>query len=228
MATYGYCRVSTDRQAEDGESLEVQRRKLEGRAMQDGLKIDHIFVERGISGARPLEDRPEGRKLVGALEDGDIVIASKLDRMFRSATDALRVLEDLKRRKVSLILLDMGGDVTGDGVTQLVFAILSAVAQFERERLQERIAEVKADQKARGRYLGGTVPFGWAVGEDGELIAMPEQQRAISRMVAMRNAGKSLRFIADTMTAEGFEISHMGVKKVVAAALEREVKEQAA
>lgn len=55
--TYGYCRVSTKPQTE-GDSLEVQQRMIEGRALQDGRKIDHIYVERGISGSRRLKDRP--------------------------------------------------------------------------------------------------------------------------------------------------------------------------
>jgi putative DNA-invertase from lambdoid prophage Rac len=227
MAVYGYCRVSTDRQADEGESLEVQRRKLEGYAMQQGWTMDRVFVERGVSGSRPLDERAEGQKLLAAAQPGDIVITSKLDRMFRSALDALRVLDDLKRHDISLHMIDLGGDVTGNGISKLVFTILSAVAEAERERIRERILDTKADQRTRGRYLGGTPPFGWAVDSDGILIEVPEQQVAIRRMVEMRRAGLSLRAIADAMKAEGFELSHVGAKKVIEAAEDRH-KQQAA
>jgi putative DNA-invertase from lambdoid prophage Rac len=50
-----------------------------------------------------------------------------------------------------------------------VFTILSTVAEAERDRTQERIRDVKRDQKARNRYLGGVMPFGWTVDEGGEL-----------------------------------------------------------
>ncbi|WP_215751362.1 recombinase family protein, partial [Gluconobacter sp. P5H9_d] len=100
MAVFGYCRVSTSRQVGEGESLAVQERQIRGYAMQLGLEIDHIFVEKGVSGSVPLADRPEGKTLLERLAAGDTIITAKLDRMFRSAVDALGVLEDMKSRSV--------------------------------------------------------------------------------------------------------------------------------
>ena len=73
-----------------------------------------------------------------AAKAGDVVITPKLDRMFRSALDALDVLARLKDRGVSLHMIDLGGDVTGNGISKLVFTILSAVAEAERDRTRER------------------------------------------------------------------------------------------
>ena len=67
MAVYGYTRVSTDRQAEDGESLGTQQRIIEGYAMMNALKSDKIFIEHGVSGSRPVGERPEGAGLVSTL-----------------------------------------------------------------------------------------------------------------------------------------------------------------
>jgi len=163
MAVYGYARVSTTRQAEEGESLDVQQRTIAGYAMMHGLVVDKTFVERGVSGSKPLTERPEGAAMLAALKAGDTVITAKLDRMFRSALDALEVLGKLKKAGVSLHMIDLGGDVTANGISKLVFTILSAVAEAERDRIRERVATVKADQRARGRYLGGRVPFGFAL-----------------------------------------------------------------
>jgi hypothetical protein len=63
-------------------------------------------------------------------------------------------LAKLKTRNVSPHMIDLGGDVTGNGISKLVFTILSAVAEAERDRIRERVAQVKQDQKERGRYLG--------------------------------------------------------------------------
>ena len=93
--------------------------------------------------------------MLASLKPGDIVITAKLDRMFRSALNALDVLAQLKATGVSLHMIDLGGDVTGNGVSKLVFTILSAVAEAERDRIRERISQVKADQRQRGRFLGG-------------------------------------------------------------------------
>jgi len=183
-----------------------------------GLTLDKVFVERGVSGSKPLNDRPEGAALLAVLQPGDVVITPKLDRMFRSALDALDVLGRLKDRGINLHMIDLGGDVTGNGVSKLVFTILSAVAEAERDRTRERVAEVKRDQRQRGRYLGGSVPFGWQVGADGELVPVPEQQAAIRRMRKLRDQGLALRPIAERMRAAGVSISHAGVANALAAA----------
>ena len=94
--------------------------------------------------------------------------------------------------------------------------ILSAVAEAERDRTRERITDVKADQRKRGRYLGGTVPFGWRVGDDGELVEIPAQQAAIRRARVLRARGMSLRAIAAALMADGVQLSHEGVKRVLA------------
>jgi putative DNA-invertase from lambdoid prophage Rac len=62
---------------------------------------------------------------------------------------------------------------------------------------------VKADQKKRGRYLGGSVPYGWQVGENGALVPVPEQQRAIKRMVQLREKGLALRAIQAKLAERG-------------------------
>src|SRR5436305_1976209 len=203
MTVYGYTRVSTDRQADEGESLGAQQRVVEGYAMMLGLKLDEIFVERGVSGSKPLRDRPEGARLLATLKEGDVLITPKLDRMFRSALDALNVLGQIQKRGVSLHMIDLGGDVTGNGISKLVFTILSAVAEAERDRIRERILDVKADQRRRQRYLGGVVPFGWRVTEDGTLVEDVGQQSVIKKARALRKKGLSLRAIAAALAEKG-------------------------
>jgi DNA invertase Pin-like site-specific DNA recombinase len=218
MSVYAYARVSTDRQADEGESLGAQQRQIAGYAQMIDLAIDHTFVERGVSGSKPLADRPQAAQLLARVQPGDTIIASKLDRLFRSALDALAVLSDLKARGVALHLIDLGGDLTGNGIAKLVFTILSAVAEAERDRIRERICDVKRDQHARGRYLGGTVPFGFTVGPAGELVEAPEQQTATRSMIELRQQGLSLRAIAAQVEARhGIKVSHAGVSNALRA-----------
>jgi putative DNA-invertase from lambdoid prophage Rac len=213
---YGYVRVSTERQADEGISLEEQMRRIEGRALEQGWKLAEVFIERGVSGSVPLGDRPEGARLLAVLRSGDIVIAAKLDRMFRSAWDALNVIRDFQRRRISLWLLDLGGDVSGDGIAKLVLTILAAIAEFERERIGERIRDAKRHQKRIGQYLGGDRPFGWHIGENSTLIADEQEQQALAEMRALRDAGASYRRIAaEIKTKYSLEISHQGVKRAL-------------
>jgi DNA invertase Pin-like site-specific DNA recombinase len=154
---YGYCRVSTVAQADEGESLDVQQRQLAGYAQMNGLTIDRVFVERGVSGSKPIADRPQGAALLAALKPGDVLITPKLDRMFRSALDALNVLGNLRKGGISLHMIDLGGDVTGNGVSKLVFTILSAVAEAERES-HPRTGRRDQARPAPARALPGRHP----------------------------------------------------------------------
>jgi putative DNA-invertase from lambdoid prophage Rac len=217
MAAHGYCRVSTARQASEGESLDVQRRQIEGYAHMHGLTLRGVTIEEGVSGSVPVHERPRGGPLFAKLQKGDVVIAAKLDRLFRSALDALQVVEDLRKRGVSLHLLDLGGDISGNGLSKLFLTIAAAFAEAERDRIRERIGQVKADQRARGRYLGGIMPFGYRRGEHGELAQHEAEQAAIREMLALRAQGKALRAIAKAMRDKGFRISHEGVKGVLGA-----------
>jgi putative DNA-invertase from lambdoid prophage Rac len=81
------------------------------------------------------------------MQPGDTIITPKLDRMFCSALDALNVFAQLKTRNISLHIIDLVGDVTGNGISKSVFTILSAVAEAERDRTRERITEVKRDPR---------------------------------------------------------------------------------
>ena len=115
-----------------------------------GWAVPERGVERAVSGSTPLADRPEGKRLLSTIGRGDVVVSPKLDRAFRSAADALAVLEELKDQGVGLHQIDLGGDVCGNGISKMVFTILAAVAEGERDRIRERIrAQAASDVTGR-------------------------------------------------------------------------------
>ncbi len=215
MATYGYVRVSTQRQADEGESLAVQRRQIEGYATMIGIEAPNFFVEEGVSGTKPLGERPAGHELLASLQRGDVIICAKLDRMFRSALDALQMVKEFKDKGVHLHLIDLGGDVAGNGISKLFFTIIGAVAEAERDRIVQRILDVKSDQKRRGRHLGGSRPFGFKIGEDGCLIEVEAEQAAIKKAMEMHADGESLRSIQAALVADGHKVSHVTVSRML-------------
>ncbi len=222
MTVYGYLRVSTLTQAKEGESLEAQRLQVTSYAMSKGLQLppDQVFVEAGVSGGSEFQERPGGSKLFQALAEGDMVIFPKLDRAFRNTRNALNVLHELKARGVSVHFIDLGGDVTGNGVGAIVFTILSAFATFERERIAARIREVKQLKKTQGKFTGGKRAFGYEVVE-GVKIPLPEEQEAIETMLKMRQTGATYKRLANWLvTNYDRPVTQMGVKHIL---LSREV-----
>jgi DNA invertase Pin-like site-specific DNA recombinase len=215
MATYGYCRVSTTRQSDQGISLEEQQRRLQGRALEEGWTLARIFVECGVSGSIPLAKRPQGGELWTALRPGDVVIAPKLDRMFRSARDALQVIESFRKRKIRLYLLDLGGEVTEDGVARMLLTILAAVAEFERERIAERVRDAKAHRRAQGKATTGVRSFGYNVDEDGTLRPDPYEQEVIAYMRARRELGVSCAAITRELREQGVKITIGPIRRIL-------------
>ena len=221
MSVYGYVRVSTLTQAKEGESLEAQRRQVISYADSKGLELPivNVFVEAGVSGGSEFQTRPEGAKLFEVLAKGDMVIFPKLDRAFRNTRNALNVLHDLKARDVSVHFIDLGGDVTGNGVGAIVFTILSAFATFERERIAARIREVKQLKKSQGKFTGGRRAFGYEV-VGGVKVPRDDEQVVIKEMIKMREKGLGYRDIAEWMsTTQERKMTFMGVRRTLKLAL---------
>jgi putative DNA-invertase from lambdoid prophage Rac len=112
-------------------------------------------------------------------------------------------------------MLDLGGDVCGNGISKLVFTILSAVAENERDRIRERIRDVKRHLALQGVYGGGKRPFGFDV-VDGRLIPNAQEQAAIARMKELRAAARTFREISTVVASEFRKImTPMTVKRIL-------------
>jgi DNA invertase Pin-like site-specific DNA recombinase len=91
-------------------------------------------------------------------------------------------------------MIDLGGDVCGNGISKLVFTILSAVAENERDRIRERIRDVKRHLASQGVYGGGKRPFGYNV-IDGRLVPNAAEQATLAKMQRMKAENASFREI---------------------------------
>ena len=216
VRSYGYVRVSTDQQSESGISLDEQRRKIEARAVENDWTLEHVYTDAGVSGGTPLSRRPEGAKLLKVVRPGDVIVAAKLDRMFRNALDALQTMQSFRDRRISLWLLDLGNDCTGNGIAELIMTVLAAVAQFERGLISERIRDAKRNLRRQGRHQGGMRPFGYEITADKTLAPIPTEMAAIATMATLRAGGAGLMAIRDHVRNQhGFAISHETVRQAL-------------
>ena len=208
----GYLRVSTQEQAgKNTTSLAAQEQVIRGIAMTRGASSFDVqlFSDPGISGSIPLEFRPAGKELLATAQSGDIVCAAKLDRMFRSASDALVTAERLKEAGVKLILFDLGAEpVTDNGMAKCFFTMASAFAELERVRIGERMESGRSQKRDRNGHLGGVAPYGYRVvgaKRESRLEPVPEEQPVLQEALDLAKRQLSSWKITKLLNEKGYK-----------------------
>lgn len=142
---YGYARVSTQMQAKDGNSLEAQERLLRKNGAEE------VYAD-AFTGTKT--HRPELDRLLDELQAGDTLVVTKLDRIARSASQGIELIQSLLDREITVHVLNMGlMDNTPTG--KLIRTIMLAFAEFERDMIVERTQEGKAIARKQPDYREG-------------------------------------------------------------------------
>jgi DNA invertase Pin-like site-specific DNA recombinase len=189
-----YIRVSTDEQSA---SIEAQREACQRIAATRGYEIVAEYVDENTSGAIGLDKRPQFKSALQALADNraDRLIVAKLDRLAPNVRVALEIDEDYANRHGwGIVLGDLDID-TGTAAGKLQLSLFASLARFERDRIAERTREALAIKRAQGVRLGR--PSALA----------PE---TVARIIAERQAGTSLRAIADGLARDGIPTAQGG------------------
>lgn len=142
---YGYARVSTKRQAHDGNSLESQREILK----QNGATK---IYEDSFTGTKT--ERPQFSKLLEKLKEGDTIIVTKLDRFARSMTQGSELVSELINRGIKVNILNIGV-MDNTPASKLIRNIFFSFAEFERDMIIERTQEGKAIARTKEGFKEG-------------------------------------------------------------------------
>lgn len=205
MRAIGYTRVSSVEQL-NGTSLMEQRKMIQAFCDMRGIQLVGIFSDAAISGGKALGERPEGSKMVQALNNGeaDTVIICKLDRGFRSASDCLSNVETWEKQNISLVILNMGGQTidTSSATARFFLTVMAGAAELEKNLIKERCNSGRAARKAEGRRIG-SIPFGFTADEKGVLIDNPAEQAVLAEIKSLREKNYTLQQIADTLNSRG-------------------------
>ncbi|HEB3532467.1 TPA: recombinase family protein [Burkholderia cenocepacia] len=145
--TFAYARVSTTDQTATNQLREIEAA---------GFSVDkRRVITESISGSISADQRPGFAELLLKMEEGDVLIVTKLDRLGRNAMDVRATVEALARRGIRIHCLALGGVDLTSAAGRMTMQVLNAVAEFERDLLIERtqagIARVRAEGKAVGR-----------------------------------------------------------------------------
>lgn len=198
----GYVRVSTDKQADRGVSLDAQAEKIRAMAVVHNADLTEIIVDGGES-AKSLQ-RPGMEQLLALVDSKKVqaVIIAKLDRLTRSVKDLAELLERFERRGVALISVAESLD-TSSAAGRLVLNIMTAVSQWEREAIGERTRDAMSHKRSNGQRVG-TVPYGYRLAPDGVLLEVEPVEQAIAQHArTLKASGLSLRAIAAELNRQG-------------------------
>src|SRR5438552_10486939 len=177
MQAIGYVRVSTDRQAEQGFSLEAQESKIRAMATIHSADLVEVIIDGGES-AKSL-NRPGLQRLLALINGGQVqaVIVAKLDRLTRSVKDLCNLLELFEKRKVALISVAESLD-TGSAAGRLVITIMAAVSEWERLTIGERTKAAMQYMKSNGDCVGN-IAYGYRRAPDGEHLEPDPHEQAV-------------------------------------------------
>lgn len=189
MDVIAYIRVSTDEQASDGHSIDMQPARIRQYCDGEGLNIVGVICDAGVSGSVPLTRRPGGRELLARLRAGEAagVVVVRLDRLFRDALDGLQFFA--ARRPTQVISIAERID-TGTASGRFHLTIELARAQYERDLASERTADNTRAMRQAGRVYG-TTPYGLRA-TDGELRRDANTWHIRQQIVDWRSNGLTL------------------------------------
>jgi len=146
MKRIGYARVSTSGQDTDRQVTDL---------LAAGVRRDDLYTDQGVSGARA--SRPEFDRALTALEKGDTLVVTTLDRLGRSTANMLSLAAELRGRAINLKVLNLGGGAvdTATPMGSMTFTVMAVLAQMELDIKRERITDSVSKRRAAGKDLGG-------------------------------------------------------------------------
>lgn len=196
-----YLRVSTEDQ---NLGPDAQRAQITAWAAREGLEVLAWYEDHGVSGSKPLEERPELFKAIAALRElgAGVLVVAKRDRLARDVVIAGTVDRVVAGHGARVAAADGVGNGEGPA-DQFLRSIIDAAAQYERALIRARTKAALAVKQTRGETTG-CAPWGWRVGADGvHLELCPEERAVSSRARELRASGLSFAKVAKQLAAEG-------------------------
>lgn len=194
----GYIRVSTQKQADEGVSLDAQRAKIEAWCLANDYELAGIHCDEGVSGTKSNRDG-----LLAAMAEagkGTALVVYSLSRLTRSTKDLISFAEQLEQQGADLISLSEKIDTT-TAAGKMVFRMLGVLNEFERDQVSERTKAALAHKKANNQVYNHT-PYGYT--RSGETLQKNDAEAAVAaQAVRLYQSGKTMRAIARHLNERG-------------------------
>jgi len=195
-----YARVSSELQAVQGGGLEDQVRACCDLCEREGWEVRATYRDEGISGAT--ENRPAFQQALQAVPSGGILVVDRYDRLSRDARYRLQLADELARRGIAIVSPHGRVDIES-AAGFLVYGIDSVVSEHYRRLIGERTARAFQRRRKQGQQHGGTAPYGYTWGPEGELIPQMEHARVLRQIFAWAQEGIGKSAIAGRLNKAG-------------------------
>ena len=196
----GYIRVSTDRQANEGVSLEAQKAKIEAWCFAHDYELAEVFVDAGISG-RKMKNRQGLNQALSSMKKDTALVVYSLSRMSRSLQDSLSIAAQLKKVGADLVSVSESIDTTS-AAGKMLFQMMAVFAEFESAVNSERTTSAMSHKKSKGEKYSAVVPFGYREIE-GRLEIVKAEAQVVAEINRKRAEGSSLHSIAKELNEQG-------------------------
>jgi site-specific DNA recombinase len=224
---YGYVRVSTKEQVKSGISLETQKKNIEEFVRSKYNRgVDEWFIDDGVSGLSPILERPASKDLTDTMDEFDVVVCTRLDRLSRSTNDLLNMIPNFEGCGITLFFCEQFGEMPivypkpasekglrsrfdmAEMANKIMLMVLSAVAEIEHSTIKDRFGDGKIDWASRGYSIGGSVPFGYRKVREkhgnkmrSKLIEDEEEQKILKTIRRLHKRGLGCRKIANQINS---------------------------
>ena len=201
-----YVRVSTDEQAAEGYSLEAQRSILEDHCLAEGFDIAGVYEDDGYSGRNV--NRPAYRRLMSEMDDWDVLVVLKMDRIHRNSRNFMAMMDELEKHHKEFVSCYEALD-TSNALGRFVVDMIQRMAQLESEQIGERTkigmrekAENLGAEPVRKGTMGFTPPFGYRI-VDGQLSDDPEELPVVVDIFQSYLSGETMDSICYSLNSRG-------------------------
>lgn len=221
---YGYIRVSTKEQSEEGISLENQEKEIREYAKREKHHITHVYKDEGKSG-RTTDKREDLQKVLEIMVEGDTLIVWALSRLSRNLRNYSNMVYDLEERGCYIVILkEKLENVTASG--KFFSNVMAAAAQFESDLTSERVKECMKLKKEKGEFMG-RISYGWmlSAGKGSDLIENEEEQAVIKQIKKMKREREKVKDIIKYLEENKIKPPHNS-KKWYPTAIDRIVKRE--
>ena len=219
MTIYSYCRTSelesSLEQDELDAILEPEMLAIQTYCLRQGWFMTETLKDSNCNWHHEFDRRESGKRLMSLLLPGDVLLCSKLERICSSSHEVIKLVQKLREKSVQLHIVELGGDITDAQISVNFANVTELFSALEKRKSAERIKGVKRRQRKKGRYLGGSRPFGYMIHENGRLIENAMEQKVLCRIMELKKQGKSLRAISGEVSTPIMPISFKTVQRLL-------------